>query len=316
MKRIFFTVALAIAALSAGAQNYPDKMVKLVVPAASGGPNDIIGRLLALKLSETWSQPVVVDNRPGAGGNLGATQVAKAPADGYTLLVTTGSLAVNTTLFAQPGYAAKDFTPIINVASTPNILVTKSGNGIPTLGDALNKFKTTPLSFGSAGAGTTPHLSAAYLLNVLNKLDAVHVPYKGAAPALNGAMTGEVQISSVAMPAALQLIKSGRLTGLAVTGEKRSPALPDVPTVIEAGFPGFAYTTWVGVFAPAGTPAQAVARINADVQKLIEQPDFRARLAAVGFDATGGSVESFDRYFRHEVSNWAQIVRATGAKPD
>lgn len=312
-----WSIAAILLAFSAfaGAQSYPTKQIRLVVPAAPGGPNDIIARLLAQKMGEAWGQPVIVENRGGASGNIASTLVAKADPDGYTLLVTTASLAVNTALFKNPGYAATDFAPIAQVATTPNILVAKPGSE-STLKEVLEKFRTMSISYGSPGSGTTPHLSAAYLLNVINKIEATHVPYKGAAPALNAAMTGEVQLSSVALPAAVELVKSGRLVGLGVTGATRSAAVPNVPTLVESGFPGLIYQTWVGVFAPAGTPAKVVDLINAEVQKSLSQPAFRERLANVGFDPAGGTVADFDKYFRSELARWAKIVQETKATPE
>ena len=192
------------------AQSYPDKPVRFIVPFAPGGPTDIIARLLSQKLSEVWKQPVLVENRPGAGGNVGSAQVVKALPDGYTVLINTSSMAVNATLYANPGFdLEKDLLAVTNVASSPNIIVAGSTLGAKNLKEAIEKAKTGQLNFGSAGTGTTPHLSAEYLFKVLAKVDVTHAPYKGAGPALNGALTGEVQFASVAMPAAVPLLKAG-----------------------------------------------------------------------------------------------------------
>lgn len=299
------------------AQSYPDKPVRFVVPFAPGGPTDIIARLLSQKLSEVWKQPVLVENRPGAGGNVGSAQVVKALPDGYTVLINTSSMAVNATLYANPGFdLEKDLLAVTNVASSPNIIVAGSTLGAKNLKEAIEKAKTGQLNFGSAGTGTTPHLSAEYLFKVLAKVDVTHAPYKGAGPALNGALTGEVQFASVAMPAAVPLLKAGRLQGLAVTSIKRNPALPDVPTVAESGFPGFEDYTWVGVFLPAGSPVAIAQKINADVEALLQQTDFKTRLAGVGFEPVGGSMDGFAKYIKAEYIKWAKVVRDTGAKPE
>jgi tripartite-type tricarboxylate transporter receptor subunit TctC len=299
------------------AQSYPDKPVRFVVPFAPGGPTDIIARLLSQKLSDVWKQPVVVENRPGAGGNVGAAQVVKSVPDGYTVLINTSSMAVNATLYANPGYdLEKDLLAVTNVASSPNIIVAGSTLGTKSLKEAIDKAKTGQLNFGSAGTGTTPHLSAEYLFKVLAKVDVTHAPYKGAGPALNGALTGEVQFASVAMPAAVPLIKAGRLQGLAVTSVKRNSALPDVPTVAESGFPGFEDYTWVGVFLPVGAPMAIAQKINTDIETLLQQADFKTRLNGIGFEPVGGSMESFAKYIRAENIKWAKVVRETGAKPE
>ena len=299
------------------AQSYPDKPVRFVVPFAPGGPTDIIARLLSQKLSEVWRQTVVVENRPGAGGNVGTAQVVKSVPDGYTVLINTSSMTVNATLYANPGYdVEKDLLAVANVASSPNIIVAGSSLGAKNLKEAIDKAKSGQLNFGSAGTGTTPHLSAEYLFKVLAKVDVAHAPYKGAGPALNGALTGEVQFASVAMPAAVPLLKAGRLQGLAVTSAKRNSALPDVPTVAESGFPGFEDYTWVGVFLPTGTPPAIAQKINADVEALLQLADFKTRLSGIGFEPVGGSMDSFAKYVKAEHLKWAKVVKETGAKPE
>jgi tripartite-type tricarboxylate transporter receptor subunit TctC len=243
MQKIWNAIFSVMACLSSTpllAQTYPDKPVRFIVPYAPGGPSDIIARLLGQRLSETWKQAVIIENRPGASGNLGTAQAARAAPDGYTVLINTSSVAVNTSLYINPGYnLEKDFLGVANVASSPNVIVAGSSLSVKNLREATDKAKTGLLNYSSPGAGTTPHLSAEYLFKVLAKVDVMHVPYKGAGPAINAALTGEVQFASVAMPAAVPFIKSGRLLGLAVTSAKRSLALPDVATVSESGFPGF-----------------------------------------------------------------------------
>jgi len=295
-------------------QPYPAKPVRLVVPFPAGGVTDILARLLAQKLGEAWGQTLFVENRSGAGGNIGVVSVARSAPDGYSLLVTTSSIAVNMTLNANPGYdLVKDLVPVINVASSPNMIITAQ-TGPATLRELIEKSRAEGLIYGSAGASTTPHLTAEYLFKNLAGLKVTHVPYKGAAPAVNAAIMGEVVAVSVAMPTAVPHIRSGRLRGLAVMSNTRIGALPEVPTVQELGFPGFEDYTWVGVFVPSGTPPGVVAKINTDINAFLAQPDSRERLASFGFDPVGGSPESFATYIKGEVSKWAKVIRETGAK--
>jgi len=299
------------------AQNFPDKPVHFIVPYAPGGPTDIIARLFSQKMTELWKQAVVVENRPGAAGNVGTAQVAKSKPDGYTVLINTSSVAVNTSLYANPGYnLEKDLIGISNVANSPNIIVAGSSLNAKNLRDGIEGAKSGKMSYASPGTGTTPHLSAEYLFKVLVKSDVLHVPYKGAGPALNGALTGEVQFASVAMPAAVSLVKSGKLQGLAVTSGRRSAALPDVPSVAESGFPGFEDYTWVGFFVPTGTPKSIVSKINTDIELLLQQQDVKEQLAQLGFDSVGGTPESFARYIKVEMTKWSKVVKETGVKAD
>ena len=299
------------------AQNFPDKPVHFIVPYAPGGPTDIIARLFSQKMTELWKQAVVVENRPGAAGNVGTAQVAKSKPDGYTVLINTSSVAVNTSLYANPGYnLERDLIAISNVANSPNIIVAGTSLTAKNLRDGLEGAKSGKMSYSSPGTGTTPHLSAEYLFKVLAKSDVLHVPYKGAGPALNGALTGEVQFASVAMPAAVSLVKSGKLQGLAVTSGKRSAALPDVPSVAESGFPGFEDFTWVGFFVPTGTPKSIVNKINSDIEFFLQQQDVKEQLAQLGFDSVGGTPESFARYIKVEMTKWSKVVKETGVKAD
>lgn len=317
MTRLFLLLLLSSTAALAQqpVPAYPAKPVRLVVPFAPGGPTDMIARLMAQKLGDAWKQTIVVDNRAGAGGNIG-TQSAKGPADGYTVLVTTTSIAVNMTLSGNPGYDVhKDFIPVVNVAWTPNMIVTSQA-GPATLKELIERSRSSGIAYGSAGTGTTPHITAEYLFGNLAGLKTTHIAYKGAAPAVTAALAGEVPAASVAMPTAVPHIKSGRLRGLAVTSNRRAPALPEVPTVAESGFPGFEDYTWVAVFLAAGTPAAIAAKINGDVNAFLAQADSRERLAALGFEPVGGSANAFASYLRDEVSKWARMVRETGAKLD
>jgi tripartite-type tricarboxylate transporter receptor subunit TctC len=299
---------------SALGQAWPAKPVRVVVPFPPGGITDILARLMAAKLGETWGQTVIVENRVGASGNIGVAQVAKSAADGYTFLVTSTSIAVNATLNANPGYDIdKDFAPVINLASSPNMIITNEA-GPKTLRELIDKSRGPGLIYGSAGAGTTPHLTAEYLFKNLAGLKATHVSYKGAAPAVTAALSGEVVAVSVAMTTAVPYIKSGKLRGLAVTSAARMPVLPDVPTVQEAGFAGFEDYTWVGMFAPAGTPREIVAKVNADANAFLAGAEVRERLAGLAFDPIGGSPETFAAYLKTEVTKWSKVIRETGAK--
>jgi tripartite-type tricarboxylate transporter receptor subunit TctC len=315
MARLLLALVLAATAPLSWSQAYPVKPVRFIVPFQPAGPSDVVARLVGARLAQAWGQQVVVENRPGASGNMGALSVARAAPDGHTVLVTTSSIAVNATLFAQPGYdLLRDLVPVINIASSPNVIVANSAWGPTTLRDAMDKARREKAAYGSPGTGTTPHLTAEYLFRVLAKLDITHVPYKGGAPVATAVAAGEVPIASAALPSVMPFIRSGRVVALAVTSMQRVPAIPNVPTVEEAGFSGLSDDTWVGLFVPAGTPAAVVKRINADASQVIAHPDVQARIAAAGFEVEGGSPEAFARYVKDEVARWAKIVRATGAK--
>jgi tripartite-type tricarboxylate transporter receptor subunit TctC len=296
---------------------WPTKPVRVVVAFAPGGIADVAARLISIKLSEALGQPVVVENRGGGGGNVGAVAVARSTPDGYTVLATTTSVAVNPSLSRDAGYdLEKDLMPVINMASSPNLFAVYPGAGVTTMKQLIEKARSGKLNYGTAGAGTTPHLSAEYLFKILAKVNITHVPYKGAGPAVTAAVAGEVEIASVAMPPAVSQVKGGRLVGLAVTSSKRVAALPDVPTVAESGFPGFEDYTWVGFFMPVGSPVEAVNRLNAEMNKILATQDMKDRLAALGFEPVGGSPAEFGRYVSAEVQKWAKVVRETGAKSE
>ena len=316
MKRFFIVVALLCSAAAFAQTPYPDKPVRFIVAFAPGGPADIIARLIGQKLGDAWAQSVVIENRPGAGGNIATRLVAKAAADGYTILVNTSAFAVNPSLSKDAGYdPERDFIPVVLIASSPNLIVAAPSLKAETLRDVIALGKAgTRLNYGSAGAGTTPHLSAEYLFRVLANTPVVHVPFTGAGPALNAAMGGQVELASVAMPAAVSMVKSGKVKGLVVTSSRRVSVLPEVPTVAESGFPGFEDYTWVALFLPAGTPGPISARINASVNAVLATPDTRERLDALGFEPMGGSMQEFNRYLGDELRKWAKVVRETGAK--
>jgi len=306
---------LSISAGTHAQTTYPTKPVKFVVAFAPGGPADIIARLLGQRLSESLGQPVVVENRAGAGGNVASGIVSKAAPDGYTLMVNTSSLAVNVSLSKNPGFdAEKDFTLASVVASSPNLLVAYPGLKAKNLQEVVAEAKSGKLNYGTAGAGTTPHLTAEYLFKVLAKVDVTHIPFQGAGPALNASMGGQVEMACVALPAAVEMVKGGKVRGLAVTSNKRVAALPDVPTVAESGFAGFEDYTWVGVFAPSKTPPEVVQHLNSEINKILRSADFQTKLAGVGFEPVGGSTKEAAEYLKTELTKWAKVVKETGAK--
>ena len=303
----------------AGAQPFPARPAKLVVPFPPGGPLDVVGRGIAQKLSEMWSQGVVVENKPGAGGNIGADFVAKAPPDGYTVVM--GALsthAVNPNLYAQMPYdAKKDFAPITLVAITPNVLVVNPTLPVHSVKELIAYAKAHPgkLSFGSGSTGSAGHL-AGELLKVDASLDMVHIPYKGAAPATQALLAGDTQLMFDNLANAMVQVKAGKLRALAVTTSQRSKLAPDLPTMAEAGVPGFDISTWFGLMAPAGTPPEVIARWNADVTRILNTPEMRERLIAQGAEAAPDTPAEFTRFIADELARYARIVKASGAKVD
>ena len=323
VRMVAITLAVVIvgsaAATTAWAQAYPTKPVKLVVPFPPGGSLDITGRLLAQKLTETWGQPVVVENKPGAGGNIGADLVAKSPPDGYTILL--GALsthAVNPNLYAKMPYdAVKDFAPITLIAITPNVLVVNAASPVNNVREFIAYAKANPgkLAFGSGSNGSAGHL-AGELFKVETGSDAVHVPFKGGAPATQALLAGDTQFMFDNLANAMAQVKAGKLKALAVTTAQRSPLVPELPTMAEAGLPGFDISTWYGLFAPAGTPPAVVAKWNADVAKILNSPDVRAKLVADGAEPSPNTPEQFAQMIARELSKYARIVKASGAKVD
>lgn len=297
----------------AWAQSWPAKPVKFVVGFAPAGPADIVARLLQPRLSERLKQTVVVENRGGAGGNVAAQAVSRMEPDGYNLLVTTSAFAVNPSLSRNAGYdPLKNFATVNIVAGTPNLIVAAPDLLVQTLKDVFALAKKQNLSFGTAGAGTTPHLSAEYLFKSLAKVNIVHAPFTGAGPALSATAGNQIPLASVALPAALALAKAGKVKPLAVTGAKRLGSLPDVPTVAELGFPGFNFTTWVGVFAPAGTPQAVLARLNSESNLILFIPEFQDQLDKAGFEVIGGSLNKASDHLKAELVKYAQVVKQTG----
>ncbi|WP_234087933.1 tripartite tricarboxylate transporter substrate binding protein [Azonexus sp. R2A61] len=315
--RSLLTASLLALAAPVFADGYPQRAVKLVVPFPPGGTADVLARLISERLSAALGQPVVIENKGGAGGVVGTLAVARATADGYTALLTTTAVAVSPSLNPAAGYdAEKDLTPVINVAASPNILLATPGLGAKTLPEAIAKARSGKLNYGTPGAGTTPHLSAEYLFGTLAGVTVTHVPYKGGGPALIAGIGGEVEFVSIPLPPAVPHVKAGKLVALAVTGATRSPVLPQVPTVAESGFPGFEDATWVGLFLPAGAPAEAVKRLNGEIEKILARPEVREQLAAIGYEPVGGSPARFGAYLKQEVAKWQRVVKATGIKAE
>jgi tripartite-type tricarboxylate transporter receptor subunit TctC len=310
---------LALIAAGAAAQNYPTKPIRLVVPFPPGGTTDILAREVGQRLSASLGQTVVIDNRPGAGGNIGAELVAKSAPDGYTLLMCTVSThAINPNLYAKLPYDhVADFAPVILVASVPNVLEVTPSLPVNSVADLIKLAKEKPgqINFASSGSGTSIHLSGE-LFKTMAGVDMTHVPYKGSAPALTDLIGGQVQVMFDNLPSSLPQIKAGKLRAIAVTSAQRAPALPNVPTIAESGLPGFEATSWFGVVAPAGTPPAIVARLNADLNQWLQTPEAREKLLAQGAAAAGGSPEQFAAYIRAETEKWAKVVKASGAKVD
>ncbi len=309
---------LAMAAAAVQAQDYPKAPVRIVVPFAAGGSSDAVARLVAQKMTAAMGQTFVVDNRGGAGGNLGAELVAKSKADGYTLLFAAGSFAVNVSLFDKLPYdPLKDFDPVIQVCTVNGILVVHPSVKANTVQELISLARAQPgaINYGSAGSGTTPHL-AGELFKAGAKVDMTHVPYKGSGPALADLIGGQTQVMFANIPGTLQQVKAGKLRVLAVTNDKRSSALPDVPTISEVAVPGYRAATWFGVLAPAGTPRDIVARLNAEFAKALAAPDLVEHLRSEGADVVAGSPEQFRTFLKSEVDRWGPIVRGAGIKPN
>jgi len=308
-------IALAIASPAAHPQAYPSKPIHIVVAFAPAGPTDLIARLLSQKLPELLGQPIVVENRGGAGGNIGAAAVAKAAPDGYTVLATTSALAVNATLFPSAGYdVERDFVPIANVATQPNVVYVNANAPAKSLAELLSQARGSKLAYASPGSGTTPHLTADMLFKVHAKLDVTPVHFKGAGQQVTAVLTGEPMVGCGAVSGPLAQIRAGKLRPLAVSSSKRLASLPDVPTLAELGFAGMEDYTWVGLFVPAGTPPEIARKLNEAVNRAIQSPDIRARLDQLAFEPVGGSQPQFAAYVKAEIAKWGKVVRETGAK--
>jgi tripartite-type tricarboxylate transporter receptor subunit TctC len=312
-------ITFAWTAPAAAQPSYPAKAIRYVVPFPAGGPLDIVARAIGMELNKAWNQPVIIDNRPGAGGNIGADLVAKSPADGYTILMGAVSThAINVALYSKLPYdPVKDFAPVTLITSVPNVLVLHPSVPAHTVKEliALAKARPGQLNFASGSTGSAGHL-AGELFKSMAGVEMTHIPYKGAAPAVIDLIAGHVTLMFDNLSSALPNIKAARVRALAVTTLKRSPLLPQLPTISESGLRGFDVSTWFGIFAPAGTPPDIVARLNAEVARILHTPEMRERLAALGAEPIGNKPEEFAAFIKTEIPKYAQVVKASGAKAD
>jgi tripartite-type tricarboxylate transporter receptor subunit TctC len=317
---LFIAAVLSCGMAGPGAaQSYPVKPVRVVVPYPAGGPVDILGRIIAQRLTESLGQPFVVDNRAGASGNIGSEFVAKSAPDGYTLVVGNNAThATNESLYPNLPYATlRDFAPIALVATVTNIVAVYPGLPVTSIPELIAYAKANPgkLNYASSGSGSASHLTGE-MFKIVTGIDMVHVPYRGAAPAATDLMGGQVVLMFATAPTVLQQVQAGTLRAIAVTSAIRVPSLPDLPTVAESGLPNFNSDVWFGFFAPAGTPTGIVAKLNAEIVKVAHMPDVVEKLGLQGFDITTDTPQQFTEHIRIEVSKWARIIKESGARVD
>jgi tripartite-type tricarboxylate transporter receptor subunit TctC len=316
---ILHTTVMAAAMLAAAAhgvafaaQAYPTRPIRIVVAYTPAGATDILARVIGQKMNEAWGQPVIIENRPGANGNIGTEYAAKAAPDGHTFLMTTaGPHGINPSLYRKLGYdAVKDFTAVSLVALVPNILVVNNALPAKSVKELIAYAKANPgkLSYGSPGAGSTAHLSME-LFKSMTGTNLVHVPYKGSAGVLTDVMGGQIAATMDNMPAYLPQVKAGKIRALAVTPNKRSPAAPDIPTVAEAGVPGYNSSAWFGLVAPAATPKDVVSKLSAETARILQLPDVKSRLSELGAEPIGGTPEQFSAHIKAEIEKWAKVIK-------
>jgi len=315
----FMALVLCTLVLSAGAQEpYPSRPLRFILPFPPGGGTDILGRLIAERLSASLGQPVVTENRGGAGGNVGAEAAARSAPDGYTIVLCAPSLAISPSLYSKLNYdPVKDFAPVSLVATVPNVMITHPSVPAQTLQEFIAHARTRPgtMNFGSGGNGTSNHL-AGELFNIVTGAKLVHIPYKGVNLAMQDVLSGQIHLVVIGIPAAAPHIKAGRLRALAVVTPQRTAALPEVPTTDEAGLKDFEVTTWYGVLAPAGTPRPVIARLNSELVKIIHAPEVKERLAASGTEPRTSTPEEFAAYLKQEIAKWGDVVRKANLKAD
>jgi len=312
------STALAWSSAARAQQAYPAKPIRLILPFPPGGSTDIVARLIGQKLTESWGQPVLIENRPGAGGNIAAETAARAAPDGYTLFQVNVANAIGATLYPKLSYdLITSFAPVIQLATTPYVLLAHPTVPAKNTAEliALAKARPGQLNYASAGGGSATHLSGE-LLKSMAGVNIVHVPYKGTGPAVTALLSGEVDLYFATVPAALPLVETKKLRALGVTSARRSPLMRDVPAIAEAGLKGYETSTWHGILAPAATPADIVVKLNAEIARTLAQPAVRERLVGQGLDPVGGTPEQFGAYLKTEISKWAVVVKASGARPE
>jgi tripartite-type tricarboxylate transporter receptor subunit TctC len=317
--RIAATLLAGALSLSAGivqAQQWPTKPIRYIVPFPPAGATDITARIVAEKLGPALGQPVIVENKPGAAGNVGTELVAKSPPDGYTILQVTVAQSISETLYSKLGYSLlRDLQPVAAVARVPNVMVVNPSVPARTVQEFIALAKANPgkINFASSGSGTSIHMSGE-MFKMLTGVDIVHVPYKGSGPALTDLLGGQVSVMFDNLPPSMPHIKSGKLRALAITTTTRYPGLPDLPTMVEAGVPGYDSAAWFGIMAPTGTPREVVTRINAEVNKILALPDVRERFDQQGAIPSPGTPAEFGAFIKREIDKWAKVVKASGAK--
>ncbi len=312
------SAALAWHSAARAQQAYPAKPIRLILPFPPGGSTDIVARLIGQKLTESWGQPVLIENRPGAGGNIAAETAARAAPDGYTLFQVNVANAIGATLYPKLSYdLITSFAPVIQLATTPYVLLAHPTVPAKNTTEliALAKARPGQLNYASAGGGSATHLSGE-LLKSMAGVNIVHVPYKGTGPAVTALMSGEVDLYFATVPAALPLVEAKKLRALGVTSARRSPLMRDVPAIAEAGLKGYETSTWHGILAPAGTSPEIVVKLNAEIARVLAQPAVKERLVGQGLDPVGGTPEQFGAYLKTEISKWAVVVKASGARAE
>jgi tripartite-type tricarboxylate transporter receptor subunit TctC len=296
------------------AQGYPVRPIRLIVPFAPGGSTDLVARVVGQKMSESWGQQVVIDNRPGANGMIGADLVAKASPDGYSVVLgTIGPMAINASLYKMPYDIVKEFAPVSYTANIDNVLVVHPSVPARSVKELIDAAKAKPLTFGSSGTGGAPHM-ALELFKLSAKVNIVHVPYKGGGPAMADLVGGQISGSFASMPSSIAFIKAGRLRALGVTAGKRSAALPEVPTIAEGGLPGFSVLDWQGLFTTARTPPETVKKLNSEVVRILALPDVIERLNAAGVEIRTSSPAEWGEFVKAEIAKWSRVVKEAGVK--
>jgi tripartite-type tricarboxylate transporter receptor subunit TctC len=312
-----FTVALAWPAAAAEAERYPAKPIRIVVPFPPGGSNDLLARVISQKFSEAWGQPAIIDNRPGGGSTIGIEVVVRAAPDGYTLLTTSGGIAINVSLYKLPFNPVTDLTPVALLAQMPYLLTVHPSLPAKSVQDIINLAKAQPgkLVFSSSGAGTSAHMTME-LFNSAAKVSMLHVPYKGGAPAVNAVMSGEAQMTFNVITGTLPHVRSGKMRAIAVSSAKRAEVAPEIPTVAESGVPGFEVIAWYNMFAPARTPRSIVDRLNAELNRMLLQPDVRERFRTLGVTPLSGTPEDLGNLLKSEIARYAKLIKDAGIKLD